>query len=79
MIDIKKMVRKKNDITKFRHDLHRIPETAFTEKKTAAYITTHLKQENIAVQMCITMWRRYSFLSGEIKRVQLLTWDWSRS
>jgi metal-dependent amidase/aminoacylase/carboxypeptidase family protein len=78
MIDIKKMVRKKNDITKFRHDLHRIPETAFTEKKTAAYITTHLKQENIAVQMCITMWRRYSFLSGEIKRVQLLTWDWSR-
>jgi metal-dependent amidase/aminoacylase/carboxypeptidase family protein len=78
MIDIKKMVRKKNDITKFRHDIHRIPETAFTEKKTAAYITTHLKQENIAVQMCITMWRRYSFLSGEIKRVQLLTWDWSR-
>jgi metal-dependent amidase/aminoacylase/carboxypeptidase family protein len=79
MIDIKKMVRKKNDITKFRHDLHRIPETAFTEKKTTAYITTQLKQEKIAVQICITMLIRYSFLSGEIKRVQLLTWDWSRS
>ena len=38
MIDIKKLVRKKKeDITKFRHDLHCIPETAFTEKKTASY------------------------------------------
>ena len=51
MYDIKKLVlEKKEDIIKFRRDLHRIPETAFTEKKTSEYIADRLKQEKIKIQ-----------------------------
>jgi metal-dependent amidase/aminoacylase/carboxypeptidase family protein len=37
-------------IIKTRRDLHRIPETAYTEKKTSAYVAHYLEREGLAVQ-----------------------------
>jgi len=51
MIDIKKLVYEHKDlITKIRRDLHRIPETAYTEAKTSAYVADYLKSEKLEVQ-----------------------------
>jgi len=38
-MDVRERVtRYRDDIIKIRRDLHRIPETAFEEKKTSAYV-----------------------------------------
>ncbi len=51
MEDIKKLVHEyRENIIKTRRDLHRIPEPAFTEKKTSAYVAEYLKKEGIPVQ-----------------------------
>jgi amidohydrolase len=51
MINIKELVNEQKDlIINTRRDLHRIPETAYTEKKTAAYVTDHLNREGFEVQ-----------------------------
>jgi len=51
MIDIKKLVQDHRDlIIRIRHDLHRIPEPAYTEQKTSAYIAEHLKTEKLEVK-----------------------------
>lgn len=40
----------KDLIIRTRRDLHRIPETAYTEKKTSAYVTEYLQREGLEVQ-----------------------------
>ncbi len=51
MINVKELVNKQKDlIINTRRDLHRIPETAYTEKKTAAYVTDYLNREGLEVQ-----------------------------
>ena len=51
MINIKEHVAElKNVIIQTRRDLHQIPETAYTERKTSAYITDVLTREGLQVQ-----------------------------
>lgn len=51
MIDIHKLVNEQSDLfVRIRRDLHQIPETAFTEKKTSAYVTDYLKREGLDVK-----------------------------
>lgn len=51
MNDIRQLIHKHKDlIIKTRRDLHQIPETAYTEKKTAAYVTDYLNREGLEVQ-----------------------------
>lgn len=51
MNDLKRLVADQKDlVVKIRRDLHRIPEPAFTERKTAAYIADYLKKEGLEVQ-----------------------------
>jgi amidohydrolase len=51
MIDFKKLVRAhKDSMIRIRRDLHRIPEPAYTEEKTSAYVAEYLKKEGFRVQ-----------------------------
>jgi len=51
MIDIKKLVQQHKDlIIDTRRELHRIPEPAYTEEKTSAYVAEYLRKEDIKVQ-----------------------------
>jgi amidohydrolase len=51
MCDIKKLVKQHKDlIINTRRELHRIPEPAYTEEKTSAYVADYLKKEDIKVQ-----------------------------
>ncbi len=51
MNDIRRLIHKHKDlIIKTRRDLHQIPETAYTEKKTAAYVTDYLNREGLEVK-----------------------------
>jgi len=51
MLDFTKLVREHKDlITKLRRDLHLIPEPAYTEKKTAAYVADYLGRQGFEVQ-----------------------------
>ena len=51
MINVKELVNEQKDlILKTRRDLHRIPEIAYKEKKTAAYVTDYLNREGFEVQ-----------------------------
>ena len=43
-------------ITKIRRDLHRIPEIAYTEKKTSAYVTDYLNSLELDVQTKIAQY-----------------------
>ncbi len=48
MINVKALVNEKKElIIGTRRDLHRIPETAYTEKKTAAYVAEYLDKEGL--------------------------------
>jgi len=50
-MDFTKLVREHKDlITKLRRDLHLIPEPAYTEKKTAAYVADYLGRQGFEVQ-----------------------------
>jgi amidohydrolase len=50
-MNIHKLVDEYKDlIIKTRRDLHRIPETAYTEKKTSSYVANYLKREGLEVQ-----------------------------
>ncbi len=50
-MDIRKLVHdQKNLIINTRRDLHRIPEPAYTEKKTSAYVSEYLKKEGLDIQ-----------------------------
>ncbi len=51
MTDIKEMVHQQKDlIINTRRDLHRIPEPAYTEEKTSAYVAEYLNREGLAIQ-----------------------------
>jgi len=51
MDDIKKLVGENEEyIIRQRRELHRIPETAYTEKKTSAYVAERLKELGLKVQ-----------------------------
>jgi amidohydrolase len=51
MVDIHQLVvEHKELVIRIRRDLHRIPETAYTEKKTSAYVAEHLRGEGLEVQ-----------------------------
>jgi len=51
MVDIRQLVSEHKELViNTRRDLHRIPETAYTEKKTAAYVAEYLNLEGLAVQ-----------------------------
>jgi amidohydrolase len=51
MVDIHKLVvEHKELVISIRRDLHRIPETAYTEKKTSAYVAEYLRRERLEVQ-----------------------------
>ena len=51
MIDFTKLVREHKDlITKLRRELHLIPEPAYTEKKTSAYVADYLGTQGLEVQ-----------------------------
>jgi amidohydrolase len=56
-MDFKKDIRNiKELIVQTRRDLHLIPETAYTEKKTADYVTRHLKTLGLDVQTGIAQY-----------------------
>lgn len=51
MVNINQLVSEYKDlIIKTRRDLHRIPEPAYTEKKTSSYVTDYLKGEGLEVR-----------------------------
>ncbi len=51
MADIHQLVSEHKElILSTRRDLHRIPETAYTEKKTSAYVADYLSKEGLDVQ-----------------------------
>lgn len=57
MVDIKRLVNQHKDLLiEARRDLHRIPEPAYTEKKTSAYITNYLKAQGLEVQTGIAQY-----------------------
>jgi amidohydrolase len=51
MVDIRQLVSEHKELViNTRRDLHRIPETAYTEKKTSAYVAEYLNREGLEVQ-----------------------------
>ena len=51
MVDIHSLVDEHKELLiKTRRDLHRIPEVAYTEEKTSAYVADYLKREGLDVQ-----------------------------
>jgi amidohydrolase len=51
MTDIREMVHQQKDlIINTRRDLHRVPEPAYTEEKTSAYVAEYLNREGLPVQ-----------------------------
>ena len=51
MVDVHQLVSEHKELViKTRRDLHRIPETAYTEKKTSAYVAEYLNREGLEVQ-----------------------------
>ncbi len=51
MMDVRQQViEQKERIIEMRRDLHRIPETAYTEEKTSAYVAERLKEIGLEVQ-----------------------------
>ena len=50
MVDIRQVVSEHKELViNTRRDLHRIPETAYTEKKTSAYVAEYLNREGLEV------------------------------
>jgi amidohydrolase len=57
MIDFEKLVSGyKETMIRIRRDLHRIPEPAYTEKKTSAYVAKYLEKEGFQVQTGIAQY-----------------------
>ncbi len=51
MVDIHQLVSEHKELViNTRRDLHRIPETAYTEKKTSAYVAEYLNKEGLEIQ-----------------------------
>jgi amidohydrolase len=57
MIDFEKLVSGyKGTLIRIRRDLHRIPEPAYTEEKTSAYVAEYLEKEGFQVQTGIAQY-----------------------
>ncbi|MBU0732983.1 MAG: amidohydrolase, partial [Proteobacteria bacterium] len=57
MVNIKEFVNEHKDlIINTRRDLHRIPETAYTEKKTSSYVADYLSREKLEVKTGIAQY-----------------------
>jgi amidohydrolase len=57
MVNIHQLVSEHKDlIIKMRRDLHRIPETAYTERKTSAYVADYLNNLELEVQTGIAQY-----------------------
>ena len=51
MLDVRKLVRENEKLLiNTRRDLHRIPETAYTEKKTSTYVAEYLSREGLEIE-----------------------------
>ena len=55
----------KDQIIKIRRDLHRIPETAYTEKKTSAYVANYLNSLELEVQTGIAQYGMVGLLKTD--------------
>ena len=65
MTDFKMLVSKhRNLISKLRQDLHRIPETAYTEEKTSRYVAAYLKSVGLEVKTGIARTGVVGLLEG---------------
>jgi amidohydrolase len=63
MSNVHQMVSEYKDlIINTRRDLHRIPETAYTEKKTSAYVADYLTKEGLDVQTEIAQYGVVGFM-----------------
>jgi amidohydrolase len=66
MENIHQLVSEHKDlIIKMRRDLHRIPETAYTEKKTSAYVIDYLKSLGLEVQTEIAQYGAVGLLKTD--------------
>jgi amidohydrolase len=66
MVDLKELVQKHKDrIVGIRRELHRIPEPAYTEQKTAAAVADHLKQAGLEVRTGIARYGVVGLLRTE--------------
>ena len=65
MVDFKKLVGEHSDlISKLRRDLHRIPETAFTEEKTSRYVADYLRGLGLEVVTGIAKYGVVGLMNG---------------
>jgi amidohydrolase len=65
LVNLKKRVREQSDLTiKLRRDLHRIPETAYTEEKTSRYVAEYLKNLGLPVKTGIARYGVVGLLEG---------------
>jgi len=65
MIDLKSLVdEQKSTIFDYRHTLHQIPEIAFTESKTSAFIEKQLKDLGLEVKTGIAQYGVVGLMSG---------------
>ena len=65
MVDFKKLVGEhSNLISKLRRDLHRIPETAFTEEKTSRYVADYLRELGFQVVTGIAKYGVVGLMNG---------------
>ena len=65
MIDFKKLAREHNDlVSKLRQDLHRIPETAYTEIKTSRYVANYLRELGLEVKTEIARYGIVGLMKG---------------
>jgi amidohydrolase len=55
----------KDQIIKIRRDLHRIPETSYTEKKTSAYVANYLNSLELEVQTGIAQYGMVGLLKTD--------------
>ena len=70
MDDLKRLVADQKElVVRTRRDLHRIPEPAFTETKTAAYIADYLKKEGLEVQTGIAQTGVVGLLKGDTEKL----------
>lgn len=55
----------KSTVFEYRHALHRIPETAFTERKTAAFVEEQLRKLGLEVETGIAEYGLTALMKGE--------------
>jgi len=65
MTELKSIVEKyKSTIIEYRHALHRIPETAFTERKTSAFVESRLRELDLDIKTGIAQYGLTGLMTG---------------